>query len=158
MSLQERFESKFEKSASSDCWEWTASKFPKGYGQFRCVLPSSKEQYAHRVSVYLYTGSEVPKGKVVMHSCDNTSCVNPSHLSVGTQADNIHDTRNKSRNNVWNKRYNDADRELAEFMRGEGAKLSEIANHFKCSVGHASLLSRYLVRTKTNRISSYIEP
>ena len=46
-------------------------------------------------------GQKVPIGKVVMHSCDNPRCVNPDHLSIGTQRDNILDSIRKGRYNVF---------------------------------------------------------
>lgn len=77
---------------SGECWLFTGSVNNKGYGQFwlngRCRLP-------HRVAMELSTGEE-PEG-VVMHSCDTPLCCNPSHLSVGTQEENLQDMRNKRR-------------------------------------------------------------
>ena len=89
--IQERFEAKITKTR--DCWNWKASKNNKGYGQFKIA---GKYQKAHRVSWMLYMG-EIPSGMCVLHHCDCPSCVNPSHLFLGTNADNVHDRNNKSR-------------------------------------------------------------
>ena len=87
----ERFEDKFIKSIG--CWEWRASKGNKGYGQF---LINGQIRQAHRVSYQLYVG-EIPEGLYVCHRCDNPGCVNPSHLFLGTQTDNMRDCENKGR-------------------------------------------------------------
>ncbi len=51
---------------------------------------------AHRASYQVYKG-DIPDGLVIMHSCDNPSCVNPDHLTAGTQKQNIHDMMKKGR-------------------------------------------------------------
>lgn len=86
-----RFAPKFLKS--SGCWLWQAGTFKNGYGQFALDRQSGKLRVtqAHRVSFVLFTGADVPPGAVVMHSCDVPACVNPTHLSLGSQADNIAD-------------------------------------------------------------------
>lgn len=91
MNVLERFEAKFTKG--NGCWEWTAQKDRKGYGKF-CI--ANKKQGAHRVAYQLYVG-EIVNGLHVLHHCDNPSCVNPSHLFLGTNADNVHDSVNKGR-------------------------------------------------------------
>lgn len=87
----ERFNAKTE--PCGDCLRWTGRIQPNGYGQFRL---NGKTHYAHRASYILFNG-ELSKGDVVMHSCDNRWCVNPAHLSVGTQRDNLIDMTIKGR-------------------------------------------------------------
>jgi hypothetical protein len=72
-----------------ECWLWTASLFVGGYGRFGA-------QRAHRVSWELHHG-EVPEGLFVLHRCDNPRCVNPGHLFLGTQTDNMRDMWAKRR-------------------------------------------------------------
>lgn len=74
------------------CWVWTRCLDKDGYGQFQ-VLGECK---AHRVSYRLLVG-EIPKGMKVLHKCDNPSCVNPAHLFLGTNDDNMKDMSNKGR-------------------------------------------------------------
>ncbi len=80
------------------CWEWTASRRPQGYGQLNI---NRKLYYAHRISWQIANQKSVPKGIQVLHSCDNRKCVNPSHLWLGSQKDNIRDMVAKGRNNPW---------------------------------------------------------
>jgi len=69
---------------TTDCWKWLASKTKTGYGRFR----SGKECIpSHRFSFELYKG-KVPEGLEINHICNNTSCVNPSHLEAITHQEN----------------------------------------------------------------------
>ena len=90
-----RFLSKVDTHAPSGCWRWTARTNRHGYGLF--VIGHSKAHLAHRVS-YEHWKGPFPKEKKVLHSCDNPACVNPEHLSVGTQGDNVRDMVQKGRN------------------------------------------------------------
>ena len=98
--LSERFWEKVAIGEPDECWEWEAYRQENGYGT---IKKNRKDIGAHRVSWELENGREVPDGMVVMHSCDNPSCVNPAHLSVGTQADNLADCKAKGRANTYTK-------------------------------------------------------
>lgn len=94
--VEERFWPKVDKSPghgpNGDCWVWTASVNKKyGYGNF-----CGPEVRAHRMA-YVLSKGEIPEGLIVMHSCDNRRCCNPSHLSVGTPKDNTQDMVRKGR-------------------------------------------------------------
>ena len=89
--LEERFWSKVDKSG--DCWIWTAYKRPDGYGQFGFEGTQHK---AHRVSWVLANGT-IPEGLHVLHRCDVRECVNPEHLFLGTNTDNMRDMIEKGR-------------------------------------------------------------
>ena len=78
------------------CWEWNANKDRDGYGR----ISDRKKQYkSHRVSWEICYGP-IPEGLLVLHKCDNPSCVNPNHLFLGTHKDNTIDMFNKGRENV----------------------------------------------------------
>ena len=76
------------------CIEWIAGCGVDGYGKFSIC---HKTYRAHRIAYFLYYGVD-PK-ELVLHHCDNPICVNPQHLFVGTQKDNIHDMDTKGRGN-----------------------------------------------------------
>jgi hypothetical protein len=86
-----RFWKKVNKT--STCWEWTAYKLFNGYGRFSI---NGKTDYAHRISWQFATG-KYPKGKQVLHTCDNPACVKPDHLFLGTLKDNMVDRNKKGR-------------------------------------------------------------
>ena len=95
----DRFMAKVDR-ASSDCWTWTAKRTRDGYGAFWNGEQSAKNQpvqvLAHRWAYEHFVG-EIPTGMYVCHHCDNPSCVNPAHLFVGTQKQNVHDCIRKVR-------------------------------------------------------------
>ncbi len=86
-----RFWSKVKRGPG--CWERQASCTSHGYGQIRI---DGKKYGAHRVSWEMGHGP-IPKEMCVCHTCDNPSCVRPSHLWLGTKKDNTQDARNKKR-------------------------------------------------------------
>ena len=92
MHIAERFWQKVEKTSS--CWLWIGALNTQGYGNF---WDGTRYRRAHHVALELATGVPVPKDTVVLHICDNPRCVNPAHLQVGTQQDNIHDMIRKGR-------------------------------------------------------------
>ena len=89
MEITTRFWNKVDKSG--ECWLWTASKGRHGYGWFKV---DGKTWEAHRW-IFIYLNNYAPE--VVMHICDNPSCVRPDHLKGGTRKDNQTDMRLKGR-------------------------------------------------------------
>jgi len=84
--MEHRFWSKVRRGSPDECWEWLAYKNADGGGRF---YHSGRLHLSHRVAWEL-THGEIPVGLVVRHRCRGR-CVNPAHLEVGTQAENMRD-------------------------------------------------------------------
>ena len=95
--IQQRFMAKVDLEQNS-CWEWIAATDVNGYGRF---WYKDQMRLAHRISYILFV-EDVPEDLCILHSCDNRACVNPSHLFLGTQKDNIHDMIKKGRGRTQN--------------------------------------------------------
>lgn len=94
-SLQDRFSEKWTPEPFSGCWLWTAGVGASGYG----VL----HHHGHHVSISAHRAAwEIHKGPIpthlfVLHRCDTRICVNPNHLFLGIQRDNMRDMTAKGR-------------------------------------------------------------
>jgi len=135
----ERFEEKFTILANG-CWKWTAAKHKRGYGTFHAgeTMPFFRRQeFAHRVAIYLYRGIK-PGKKSVCHECDNTWCVNPKHLFVGTHKENMQDMVSKGRNRSGKEKLTDSQIRWARRLRSKGFQVKQIAREFKISPSHMS--------------------
>ena len=97
---RQRFWNKVHIGLLKDCWEWQGSRTRWEYGRF---APShgDKPMFVHRIS-YTLTRNEEPDDLVVRHFyCDNPPCCNPSHLEIGTSADNVADMMRKGRHGTY---------------------------------------------------------
>lgn len=90
---------KVERIPGVDCWVWAGATKPTGYGNFYL---NGKTVGAHVASYVLHIGCPA-EGLIVCHKCDNPSCVNPEHLFIGTQKDNLDDMDFKGRRVVADK-------------------------------------------------------
>lgn len=85
----DRFWRKVHKtSAPQACWTWRNGRSGAGYGVIRW---QGRLRYAHNLAWELYHGRPIPAGRIVRHHCDNPLCCRPSHLAIGTPADNSRD-------------------------------------------------------------------
>lgn len=92
--IQARFWSKVDvQQTTCRCWGWQGGRNNLGYGSFKLRGATT---LAHRVAVQL-AGVNLRDTDVVMHSCDNPGCCNPTHLVVGTHATNVADRVAKGR-------------------------------------------------------------
>lgn len=104
---QKRFWAKVDRRADAECWNWKASLNTGGYGQFangkKSRLGYCLPCIASRV-VWEMTQGPIPKGLFVLHKCGNRKCVNPEHLYVGDQFDNMRDRKQDGREKLPNQK------------------------------------------------------
>lgn len=137
--MNDTFISKIYLCPMSGCWLWTASLYPDGYGQH---MIAKKLHRAHRLMWALCNGA-IPHGMQVLHRCDVRSCVNPTHLFLGTNADNMRDKVAKGRHHKAEqikqaKLNKDAITEM-RLLRAQGFTYTKIGQLFGVSHSTANL-------------------
>ena len=128
-SIHKRFWEKVKIGLPDKCWEWQAN-LGRGYGMFSI---EGRSIVAHRVSWTMLRGP-IPEGMLVLHKCDNRKCVNPNHLFIGTQSDNVCDMLAKGRGGDYRngntKVYSLEDAIKIDNMLNDGASLRSIAREY----------------------------
>jgi hypothetical protein len=79
-----------------DCWIWQRSTSDFGHGVISVGGRKGRNERAHRMAYQLFVES-IPEGEVVRHRCDNPACINPKHLVLGSQYDNVRDMMRRHR-------------------------------------------------------------
>ena len=141
----ERFWKYVDRQGDDECWNWTGAKLESGYGRLKVGF---RAKNATHIS-YAIANGEMPDGKIICHTCDNPSCVNPAHLFAGTQLDNIRDMHAKGRvGDVGAKgeangraKLNQAKAdEIREIFSAGGISVSEIARRYGVSRSAINLI------------------
>ena len=101
-----------------DCIEWAGQVSQNGYGR----LPDGK-RYAHREAWKMINGL-IPEGMVIKHKCDNKLCVNPDHLEVGTQSENVKEAYDRGLREPTRKLTDEQIREIKERIDENNSALS----------------------------------
>jgi hypothetical protein len=91
-----RFDMYYVRGTLEECWEWVGGTNGYGYGAFKL---NKRMEHAHRIA-YIIQFGDFDQNLHVLHTCDNPPCVNPNHLFLGTQKDNMLDMISKGRNSV----------------------------------------------------------
>lgn len=135
-----RFLASVEYDTNGGCWLWSAGCFTDGYARMNA---SDKSIRGHRYAWLLYNGP-IPDSAKVCHRCDRRICVNPSHLFLGTQAENMADMVSKGRSLRGSKHnkavLNEADILAIRAQRAAGLTLREIANAFNVSTSTVGMI------------------
>lgn len=92
-----RFNNSYIKDQDTGCWVWQGRSRSGSSRMYGRIKVDGKNIAAHRFSWEIHSGSKIPEGCIIMHSCDNPECVNPQHLSVGTHKENMNDMILKGR-------------------------------------------------------------
>lgn len=132
-----KFWRRVNREKAKACWPYLGAIYSHGYGMFSIGRARIR---AHRLA-WLLSRGEIPAGQSVLHRCDNTRCVNPAHLFLGTQADNMHDAVRKGRKRAWGLQKLNA-QQVREIRRcaAAGEPHKAIAARFSISRNHVSTL------------------
>ncbi len=129
---QERFWERVNKGSPDECWNWTGTKTSFGYG---CTYGDGTLILAHRYSWVIHNG-DILEDMFVLHHCDNPACVNPRHLYLGTQKDNMADRSRRRRccgTVVGTAKLNEKDIDTIDLMLVVGILMKDIATMFGVS-------------------------
>jgi len=94
MNIKWKLLSRLKIDINTGCWEWQGCKDGKGYGQCKFYGVVKK---VHRLSAMIFLDFDLNSKLLVCHHCDNPPCINPDHFFIGTNADNMRDSRLKGR-------------------------------------------------------------
>ena len=130
----------------ADCKEWTKYRNAAGYG---AMFRDGKTLLAHR-HAWIEANGPIPDGMCVLHTCDNPACVNPTHLFLGTHADNMADMASKGRHHdVKGEKHHNArlTDHAVYFIRACGLPSRFLADVFSVTINHIWLVRNHKVWT-----------
>jgi hypothetical protein len=127
---------------SESCWIWTGHVMKNGYGT---ITVKRAPFGAHRFSYELHYG-KIKNGLSVLHKCDVRNCVNPEHLFIGTQQDNMTDMINKRRH-----RTNPSIGEKSGRAKLKESDVIEIKRLIKLNLSMSSIANKYGVSPRAIR-------
>lgn len=134
----ERFWSNVPVLGPYECWPWAGATNACGYG---VASPVGGTGLVHR-QAWMFSIGPIPPGHQVLHSCDNPPCVNPQHLFLGTQIDNIKDMVSKGR-------AKGPDSERAKFSKLSWVKVAGIRSAIRSGAIEKQLAEQYGVSEST---------
>jgi hypothetical protein len=136
----EKFESCIERIPFHTCWEYVGltGRVSDKYRYARHRIGKSNYQI-NRVSYQIYKG-QIPDGLYVCHTCDNNKCVNPAHLFLGTQKDNMEDMMKKKRGNHYRLLTKEQILEMRSKYIPKVYGMKRLAKEFGCSYTEVNLI------------------
>lgn len=137
------FMERFIPEPNSGCWLWLG---PVNWDNYGTMTLRGRGIGAHRFSWLIHRG-QIPEGMRVLHKCDVRCCVNPDHLFLGTQIDNIHDMIAKNRHRGprgRNNRHVKLTEDQVRLIRKSSEPQKDLAARFKVTGGLISM-----IRTRT---------
>lgn len=132
---EERFMKYVIPEPNSGCWLWLAWLDKDGYGNFR--WSTNKNVRAHVAAHELFKGP-VPAGIVVRHTCDNPPCVNPEHILLGTDLENVHDRVRRGRDGKT--KLNARDVSEMRTRRSSGENYGSLRDYYLVSYNRVKLI------------------
>jgi hypothetical protein len=121
-----------EKTIIGECWETQRNRMQFSY--------RNKHMMGHRIA-YIIRYGDIPNKMVVRHKCDNTKCINPDHLELGTHQENMNDRNERGRTTKGSKHHASklTDKQALEIFQSQGTKtITELSNLFGISKGSVS--------------------
>jgi|SRR5688572_195378 len=140
-SLLKRFWEKVDIRSLDECWVWKAGCDTEGYGNFSL---NGKQINSHRVA-WEQTYGRIPRGKHVLHKCDNPPCCNPGHLFLGNPLMNARDRTKKERSTkgqvrgqeIWSNKLKEQEVTRIRHKRTLGCTLRDLAAEY--GVDHTTI-------------------
>lgn len=133
--------SRIRSSSAEDCWLWDGATDKDGYGVLYWL---GKVVRAHRLSLAVFLGEDIPSEVLVLHSCDNPRCCNPQHLRKGTHADNVKDKISRYRcsmpsgENHWKSKITSQDADNIRALYAQGNTQTSIAHRYSLAQSQVS--------------------
>lgn len=154
-SIEERVFSKIRRGGPDNCWQWIGGS-SGGYESIRLEPPNGNIKVRVHRWMWEYKYGAIPDGMEVCHKCDNTLCVNPAHLFLGTQLDNVRDCIAKHRFNAGGKNAKLTHDDVVNILQmiASGRKLSKIAKSYGVSKSAIKAIKYRVTYVKVERNDS----